>query len=204
MFGSALLEGLRGTGLKPNCDDQRCVTNLDPLLGYCKQRIPFIGQQRFNQAIKQEVRLSGDYVQDPITEVSILPAQLSLRPPTSSPVPLDRLPVHPDVPPNWRPDSFHEGHGVFGSERVTASFLNARVFSYSSGQWLAPKNDFRIYAVKYSTDRQIYELDLGLTRNYLPDTIYWLRLADPLRTFGVIMPTARQKIRYQLQLYIRA
>jgi Caspase domain len=200
MFGSALLEGLRGTGLKPNCDDQRCVINLDPLLGYCKQRIPLIAQQRFNQTIEQEVRLSGDYVQDPITEVPTPPrppTQLNVRP---TPPPPDRLPVHPDVPSDWRPDDFHEAHDVFDSERVTEPFLNARVFSYASGEWLAQEDDFRIYAVKHSTDRQIYEVDLGLARNYLADTIYWLKIADPLRTFGVIMPTAHQKIRYQLQL----
>lgn len=203
LFGSALLEGLRGTGLKPNCDEQRCVINLDPLLGYCKQRIPLIAKQRFNQEVEQEVRLSGDYVQDPVTEVPIPPPPpptLNLRPPPPPAAPEDRLPIRPDVPQNWRPSSFREAHSVFGSERVTEPFLDARVFSYSTEEWLHPGDDFKILAVRYSNNQQSYEVELSLDENYIKDSIYWLELSDPLRKFGVVMPTATQRIRFQLQM----
>jgi hypothetical protein len=202
LFGSALLEGLSGTGPKLDCDEHRCVINLDPLLGYCKLRIPRIALDSFHQEVEQEVRLSGDYVQDPVTEVTPprVPPVLGLRPDLPTIGPEDRFSNQPEVPPNWRPDDFRQAHDVFGSERVTDPFINARVFSYVTGTWLPKGDDFIIHAVRYTPNRRIYEVDFSLSQNHLPDSIYWLQLEDQQRTFGVIVPGVHQNVRFQLTL----
>ena len=73
------------------------------------------------------LRLSGDYVQDPVTEVT----RTRALPPTALSISENRaarLSVHPTVPPGWRPESLGDAHIVFGSERVTDPFVNnARV-----------------------------------------------------------------------------
>jgi hypothetical protein len=203
LFGSALLEGLRGTGPRLDCDEHRCLISLDPLLGYCKERIPRIAIDSFHEEIEQEVRLAGDYVQDPVTEVpppSVPPPTLGSRPNPPGTGPDDRFTVQPPVPPNWRPDDFNQAHQVFGSERVTDPFLNARVFSYASGRWLERGNDFIIHAVRYTQSRRVYEVDFSLTDQHYSDSIYWLQLEDQERTFGVIVPGVRQNVRFELTL----
>ena len=69
LFGRALLEGLRGTNLRLDCDERRCLVNLDPLLGYCKERVLSIARESFHEEVDQEVSLSGDYVRDPVTQL---------------------------------------------------------------------------------------------------------------------------------------
>src|ERR1700722_6702246 len=198
LFGRALLEGLGAVGLEPTCDDRRCVVNLDPLLGYCKQRIPQLAKVEFGQDLEQEVRLSGDYVQDPVTEVT----RSRALPPTALSISENRAPrlsVRPTVPPGWRPESFGDAHIVFGSERVTDPFVNdSRVYSYSQKQWLGRGKDFVIPHVSHAVDRTLYEVDLELSQPQQRGAC-WFEISDSVRRFGMVLPPTQQSVRYRLE-----
>ena len=91
LFGEALIEGLSAIGLEPSCTGLRCVVSLDPLLSHCKRRIPEIARDKFKEPtpVEQQVRVSGDYVQDPVTEV---PRPAPPRPPApQAPAPLGTI-----------------------------------------------------------------------------------------------------------------
>jgi hypothetical protein len=204
LFGSVLLEGLRAQGLQPDCGQGVCVVDLNRLEPFVRNRLVAVMRDEYGATSFQKIRLRGDHVDDPVTEVPAPPGPAATR--------LTALITVADSMTALRSIEFGgldssllnlviSPHELFGSEWMTEIWTNqSRIFDVKRKRWLPKGTGFLLDRVERDESTRTYAVDMRV-ENAQPDDVYWFQLTDPVRTFGCFLPEDRSgntKFRFEL------
>lgn len=185
LFGRALLEGLCAQGLQPDCASGVCVVDLNRLEPFVRDRIVTIMRDDYKATSFQRVRLRGDHVADPVTEV---PAPiLPVAPPPPVAASLSEVRSLSVATPNWVPIEDSTTHHVFGSEFMTAIWATqSRVYDPQTKQWRPHGQGFVIDNVSRDKETRTFQLGIRI-QHAKPGHKYWLEVTDLERKFGCLL-----------------
>ncbi len=182
LFARALLEGLRAHGLKPECKDGTCVIDLNKLEPFVRDRLVAIMRDEYHATSFQKVRLRGDHVDDPLTEV---PRPVQLEPvelPDADQILESVRSIRFDAPDIAR--GFDRAHHVFGSEYMTGMWTTgARLFDVQRRQWRLSGDAFVIEQVTRDPEVRSSRITFRI-QDAVPQRLYWIELSDGGRRFG--------------------
>jgi len=217
LFGEALLDGLNGRGLAPDCSSGTCCIFLHLLRPFVGKKIEEIVRLRYHQTSSQRVRVRGDQTEEPVTEVPPpqprtggraggdgggprppAPAGPGSGPrPPAPPAALEELTVGPG--PASRPPqpvfpttaNWQDVHEFFGSEQITDIWTKtARVFDYESMKWLEKGDDIKVADSRHSPDNTALQFKLSVPSATAGHT-YWLQIEDSVQAQAFVLPMDR-------------
>lgn len=214
LFGEALLDGLSGRGLLPDCSSGTCFIFLHRLRPFVGDRIKEIVRARYNQTSSQRVRVRGDQTEEPVTE-------LELPPPDTPPgpggpgTPVSGIEPTPGISPRRGSESldlsetviesplatvqpttalWEDVHTFFGSEDITHLWMNnARVFDYETMEWLQQGHDIRVTGARRSNDNTALQFNLSVP-GARTGRAYWLQIEDSVQAQAFVLPMDRAAI----------
>ena len=208
LFGEALLDGLNGRGLPPDCSGGTCCIFLHRLRPFVGDKIKQIVLTRYNQTSSQRVRVPrGDQTEEPVTEVPTPQPRTNGRaggdgggPRPPAPPALEELTVGPGPAPrtpqpvlpttaNWQ-----DVHEFFGSEQITDLWTNtARVFDYESMKWLEKGDDIKVAEARRSPDNTALQFKLSVPAATAGHT-YWLQIQDSVQAQAFVFQWIVQQL----------
>lgn len=233
LFGQALLDGLQGTpDMDLECQGEVCTVNLYPLQGYMKQRILALIAAA-NARVSQPLKLSGVVDNAAITTLERRAVAASRTGPpealdrsathTTPPgVPtasaradqVERLlgerfsvsqPVAPGLSRSLWSRVVALGHGLFGSEQVTALWSQrVRLYALQQRRWLDDPDALVLHRIDRDADTHSYYAEISVA-NRDPSGHWCVMVDDTGEAHGCLLPADQfETPRYGLEFNLTA